>query len=191
LFMKIIQKFTYLTLLSLLFIQCSNEGSYIIEKGKVGMLSRNTEIKDLKSIFEKDSIISLISLVEEEEKESFFNDNDEYEIFSKEGSKLLAIVPVEQKDSTSKLKSIQIFNPIYKTKKGISLLSTVKDIKSNYEIDKVETTLTSATLYIDELNATIAIDKEDLGFSKFSREEVTLDQIPDVSKIKYFTIWFN
>lgn len=189
--MKIIQKFTFLILLSLLFIQCSNESSYIIEKGKVGMLSTNTEIKDLKSIFVKDSIISLISMVEEEDETSFFNDNDEYEIFTKTGNKLLAIVPVGQKDSTSKLKSIQIFNPKYKTKKGISLQSTFKDIKNNYKINKVETTLTSATLYIDELNATIAIDKEDLGFSKFSREEVTLDQIPDVSKIKYFTIWFN
>ena len=69
--------------------------------------------------------------------------------------------------------------------------STFKDINTNYVINKVETTLSSATLYIDELNATIAIDKEDLGISKFSRKEILVEQIPNVSNIKFFTIWFN
>lgn len=189
--MKIAQNIVCLIMMSLLFIQCSNENTYIIEKGKVGNLSTRTKVKDLKSIFPLDSIKRNFSSIEEEEETSFFNDNDEYEIFSKEGGKLLAIIPVEQKDSTSKLKSIQIFNPNYKTKKGIGLSSTFKDVKENYIINKVETTLTSAMLYIDELNATIAIDKEEMGLQKFSREEIALDQIPDVSKIKYFTIWFN
>jgi hypothetical protein len=58
-------------------------------------------------------------------------------------------------------------------------------------VNNVETTLTSATLFIDELNATIAIDKKELGLNSFSRDEITLDQIPDMARIKYFTIWFN
>jgi hypothetical protein len=58
-------------------------------------------------------------------------------------------------------------------------------------VNNVETTLTSATLFIDELNATISIDKKELGISKFSTEEILLNQIPDMAKIKYFTIWFN
>lgn len=191
LFMKIKIKFICLTLLTLLFVQCSNKENYIIENGKVGLLNRSTEIKDLKFLFAKDSICTKISIEKDKDEESFFNDNDEYEVFSKEGEKLLSIVPVKQKDSTSKLKSIQIFTASYKTKNGLNLFSTFKDIKENYIIDKVETTFTSATLYIDELNATIAIDKKDLGMEKFGREEVALDQIPDISKIKYFTIWFN
>jgi hypothetical protein len=73
----------------------------------------------------------------------------------------------------------------------LSLKSIFKDIHKNYTINNVETTLTSATLYVDELNATISFDKEDLGISKFSRAEITVDQIPDNSKIKYLTIWFN
>lgn len=189
--MNKIKIITCLMFLTLLLVQCSNKDIYVIEKGKVGLLNKNTEIKDLKSIFANDSIFSTISLVTEKKEESFFNDNDEYEVFSKEGVKLLSIVPVSQNDSTSKLKSIEILNSNYKTKNGIGLLSTFKDIKENYIIDKVETTFTSATLYIDELNATIAIDKEDLGIGKLNREEVSIDQIPDISKIKYFTIWFN
>lgn len=189
--MKITHCITCLIVLMIFFTSCSVDNSYRIDKGQVGKLNKKTKIRDLKSIFSTDSIKRNLSLIEEEEETSFFNDNDEYEIYSKDGDKLLSIIPVEQKDSTSKLKSIQIFNPIYKTEKGICLLSTFKDVKENYMINKVETTLTSAMLYIDELNATIAIDKEEMGLHKFSREEISLDQIPDVSKIKYFTIWFN
>lgn len=191
---KYILRVFWFVLLILLFIQCSKENTYVIEKGKVGLLNTDTEVKDLKNIFATDSIVSALLSVnsqESDEKESFFDDADEYEIFSSSGEKLLAIIPVEQRDSTSKLKSIQIFNAKYKTTKGLNLMSTFSDIKSNYTINKVETTLTSAMLYIDELNATIAIDKEEIGLPKFSREKVSVDQIPEVSRIKFFTIWFN
>jgi len=183
--MKIIQKIALLLLFFVLFIQCSNENKLSIKKGKVGLLNTETKVKDLDLLFSNDSIVNQFSEL------SIGNGNDEYEIYSKMGEKLLEIVPVKQKDSTSKLKSIQIFDPNYKTDRGISLLSTFGDINSSYNINKVETTLTSATLYIDELNATIAFDKEEIGVSKFSREEISIEQIPDISKIKYFTIWFN
>lgn len=194
--MNIFKKIVVLLIVGFVFIQCSNENKYIIEKGKVGLLTKQTTIKDLKTIFEQDSIVSQFSenilKKNEGEEDSFFgSSSDEYEVYTKDGQKLLEIVPVNQNDSTSKLKSIQIFNSEYKTAKGIGLLSTFKDIKSSYMINKVETTLSSATLYIDELNATIAIDKGDLGINKFSSEEISLDQIPEVSAIKYFTIWFN
>ncbi|MFD1292754.1 hypothetical protein ACFQ5N_02805 [Lutibacter holmesii] len=189
--MNAIKKIIFLLLLSLMLVQCSNKNEYLIKKGNVGLLNTNTTIQDLQFIFANDSIVSHLADINENEEDSFFNANDEYEIFSEDGHKLLSIVPVEQNDSTSTLKSIQLFGVDYSTEKGISLQSTFKDINTNYKINKVETTLNSATLYIDELNATIAIDKEELGISKFSREEISLDQIPDVSKIKYFTIWFN
>ena len=51
--------------------------------------------------------------------------------------------------------------------------------------------MTSATLFIDELDATISIDKKDLGLNIFSREEISIEQIPDNAKIKYLIIWFN
>ena len=82
-------------------------------------------------------------------------------------------------------------DPRFTTEKGINLNSPFKDINLNYRINKVETSLLSATLYIDELNATIALDKADLGVSQFSREEIKIEQIPDMAKIKYFTIWFD
>ena len=189
--MTIIKKISVLIFVSFLFIQCSKESEFVIEKGKVGFLTRETTVQEIESIFKNDSIVTQLSKDNVDDENFMFTEADLYEIYSKGGEKLLEITPVQVNDSISKIKSIQIFSPQYETKNGVSLKSTFKDINGNYAINKVETTLTSATLYIDELNATISIDKEDLGISKFSREEITIDQIPDVSKIKYFTIWFN
>jgi len=190
--MSIFRKIIYVVLVSFLFIQCAKENQYLIEKGKVGYLTKETTILELRTIFKKDSIVSNLALDSASNEDRIFSlDDDEYLIFSDKGEKLLEISPTKKNDSLSKIKSIQIFNRNYKTDKGISLQSTFKDINENYMVNKVETTLTSATLFIDELNATIAIDKKELGLNSFSREEITIDQIPDIAKIKYFTIWFN
>jgi len=189
--MTIIKKITLLLVVLALSIQCSRENEYLIENGKVGLVNKETTVNDLKTIFENDSIVSQLSNGSISQLNGFFGGTDQYDVYSKTGEKLLEIVPEKSNDSTSKIKSIQIFSDKYKTASGLNLKSVFKDIHSNYVIDKVETTLTSATLYIDELNATIAIDKEDLGIKKFSREEITVDRIPDTSKLKYFTIWFN
>ena len=177
---------------SIVFIQCSQKNNFIIEKDKVGPLTNEITISDLSIIFKNDSVVSnLYDSISENSQSVFSNEDDEYIIYSKKGDKLLEIAPEKLNDPTSKIKSVQIFNSNYKTEKGISLKSTFKEINENYRINKVENTLTSATLFIDELNATIAIDKKDLGLNAFSREPIQLEQIPDNAKVKYFTIWFN
>ena len=54
-----------------------------------------------------------------------------------------------------------------------------------------EPELYGATLFIDELNATISIDKQELGLQAFSKQQVSKEQIPDLAKMKSFIIWFN
>jgi hypothetical protein len=185
-------KKSIILLIAIVFIQCTKENQFLIEKGKVGLLNQETTIKQLNTIFYKDSIVSNLALNDTTVTKKIFSiTNNEYIVFAKGGRKMLEIVPTNENDSLSKIKSIQIFDVAYKTDKGISLQSTFKDIHENYMVNKVETTLTSAMLFIDELNATIAIDKKELGLNSFSREEVSIDQIPDFAKIKYFTIWFN
>ncbi|WP_372746597.1 hypothetical protein [Lutibacter sp.] len=191
--MLINKKYLILILVfSIVFIQCSQKNNFIIEKDKVGPLTNEITISDLSIIFKNDSVVSnLYDSISENSQSVFSNEDDEYIIYSKKGDKLLEIAPEKLNDPTSKIKSVQIFNSNYKTEKGISLKSTFKEINENYRINKVENTLTSATLFIDELNATIAIDKKDLGLNAFSREPIQLEQIPDNAKVKYFTIWFN
>jgi len=80
---------------------------------------------------------------------------------------------------------------VNKTETGLNIRSSFAEINLNNNINKIESSLSSATLFIDDLNATIAIDKEELGLKGFSSQKVTLDQIPDLAKMKSFIVWFN
>ncbi len=104
---------------------------------------------------------------------------------------MLTIVPKEQLDSSSSIKSIQVFDDRFITKSGLNIRTTFSDIRANNTIDKIESSFSSATLFIDELNVTIAIDKQELGLKAFSNQKVTLEQIPDLAKMKSFIVWFN
>lgn len=179
----------FLFILSILIASCSNSAKYTIKKGQVGHVNQKTVIFDLKEIFKNDSIVSNLS--EGALGDKYFQDDDEYMVYDKEGNHLLTIVPKEQLDSTSTIKSIQIFDERFKTESGINLRSTFSDINASNNINKIESTFSSATLFIDELNATISIDKEELGLKAFSNQQVRKDQIPDLAKMKSFTIWFN
>jgi hypothetical protein len=175
--------------ITLLFIQCGNSNKFKMSKGKVGTLTTVTTISDLTKIFESDSIVKNLS--EGSLGDNYFQDDDEYLIYEKGGKHLLTIVPKEQLDATSTIKSIQIFDDRYKTVSGITLNSIFEDIHLNNRITKVETSLSSATLFIDDLNVTITLDKEDLGLKNFSTQKVSLEQIPGLAKVKTFVVWFN
>ncbi|WP_339659705.1 hypothetical protein [uncultured Polaribacter sp.] len=174
--------------LSLLITSCSNSGDFNIEKGKVGKISALTTINDLQTIFENDSIVKNLS--EGASGDNYFQDDDEYLIFEKGGTLLLTIIPKEQLDSTSTIKSIEIHDIRYKTKNGISLASNFSEINAN-NVLRPESTLQSVTLFLDELNATITIDKDELGIKDFITQKISLEQIPDLAKIKSFIIWFD
>ena len=172
-----------------LFVQCGKEKKYQITKENVGSITSETTIKDLSTIFEKDSIVKRLS--EGINGSNYRQDEDEYLIFEKGGKHLLTIVPKEQLDETSTLKSIEIFDARYKTETGINVNSNFGEINANSKISKVESSILSATLFIDELNVTFAIDKEELGLKGFSLQKVSLEQIPDLAKTKSFVVWFN
>lgn len=177
-----------IALISIVFIQCSNN-KYDIAKGKVGELTVKTTIQEVDNLFAKDSVVKVLS--EGAKGNNFFQDDDKYLVYEKGGKHLLTIIPKEQLDSTSTIKSIEVFDDRFKTKTGLNINSTFQEINANNKISKVESSFSSATLFIDELNATVAIDKEDLGLKEFSTQKVSIEQIPDLAKIKSLTIWFN
>ena len=173
-------------LVAMLFAQCKKEDNYTIAKGQLGKLTSKTQVNELKEVFAKDSLVSNLG------EGDFANaEYDEYKVFAEGGKHMLTLIPREQHDSTSTIESIQIFDKRYKTIKGLNLNSTFKDIIGNYTVNKVESTFSSAVLFIDELDVTIAIDKKDIGINEFGIQKVRLDQIPDLAKIKYFTLWFD
>ena len=172
--------------LSIILIKCQKEDNFTLAQGQVGKITSTTQVYEIKSLFEKDSLVSNIG-------EGRFADAsyDEYLLYSKSGKHLLTIIPKAQHDSTSTIESIQIFDKRYKTIKGLNVTSTFKDIVGNYTVNKVESTFTTAVLFVDELDVTIAINKKELGINEFGTQKISLAQIPDLAKIKTFTIWFD
>lgn len=178
-----------LVIISLGIVSCTNNNKFMLDKGMVGEITTTTTVSDLDEIFKNDSIVKKLS--EGALGDNYFQDDDTYLIYEKGGKHLLTIVPKEQLDSTSTIKSIEIHDSRYNTKLGINLNSRFSEINSNYAV-RPETTLQSVTLFLDELNATIAIDKEELGLRDFAMSQrVSLEQIPDLAKIKLFIIWFH
>lgn len=177
-----------IAVMSIVFVQCGNS-KFDIAKGKVGALTTKTTVQEIEGIFKQDSIVKILS--EGAKGDNLFQEDDRYLVYEKGGKHLLTITPKEQLDSTSTLKSIEIFDERFKTKSGLNITSTFQEINANNTVNKVESSLSSATLFLDDLNATITIDNEDLGLKEFSTQKVTVEQIPDLAKIKSFTIWFN
>ncbi|MEE9407304.1 MAG: hypothetical protein V3V28_04420 [Polaribacter sp.] len=177
-----------LALFTLVLVSCGNNNKFKIEKGKVGQLTSKTTVLDLDNLFKNDSIVKNLS--EGALGDNYFQDDDEYLVYEKGGKLLLTIMPKEQLDSTSTIKSIEIHDARFKTESGIHFNSTFADINMVNK-PRVESTLSSVILFLDDLNATVAIDKEELGLKNFSAQKVTLEQIPDLAKMKSFVVWFN
>ncbi|TMM31432.1 hypothetical protein FDT66_05560 [Polaribacter aestuariivivens] len=178
-----------LILVSIFFISCGGNDKFKIEKGKVGEITAKTTVNDLDNLFKNDSIVKNLS--EGALGDSYFQDEDEYLIFEKGGKHLLTITPNEQLDSVSTIKSVEIHDARYQTETGLNLNATFSEINTNNNINRIESTISSATLFINDYNITIAIDKEELGLKDFSSQKVSLQQIPDLAKMKSFIVWFN
>ncbi len=182
------KSFLSLAILSLLFSSCKKEQDpFEIGKQHLGLLTDSTQVKDLKLIFASDSLAKFTS------GEAFSGSKNNLEIFEKGGKKLLVLTPRQTLDSTSVIQSIQIIDPRYKTNKGISTLSTFKDISGAYKISKISNLINSVLVTVNELNASFVIDKEELPSNLRFNMDVKLEamHIPDNAKIKYFFLNWN
>ena len=100
-------------------------------------------------------------------------------------------MPKFQNDSIKGLELVKIYSGAYATESGISTSSTFKDIVDNYSINKIEPSFSAAILFIDELNATISLDKQDLNLDEFDMRKINQGQIPDEARIKNISLWFE
>jgi len=172
--------------IAMLMVQCKKENHFLIDKNKIGNLESTTQVYELEALFASDSLV--VRLGEGDFADSSY---DEYLVYSKKGEQLLSIIPKEQHDSTATIDHVQILNTKFKSEKGLGLASTFKDIVDMYSVSKVEDAISVAQISIDELNATVTIDKKELGLNDFSSHKIVVEQIPDMAKIKTLTIWFE
>lgn len=177
--------FLGLLALTLLFINCKKEQSpFEIGKQHIGFLTDSTQVKDLKTIFANDSIVTFIS------GDEFTGSKNNIEIFEKGGEKLLTLTPKQALDSTSVIEGVQIIDKRYTTIKSINTLSTFKDISSAYKISKINNLINSVLINVNELNASFVIDKKELPANiRFDMDlKIEATHIPDNAKLKYFFI---
>jgi len=182
------KSFLTLILISILFVACKKEQDpFEIGKQHIGHLTDSTQVKDLKSIYAADSIAEYAN------NETFTGSKNEIEIFEKGGKKLLVLTPEQAQDSTSVIGNIQIVDPRYKTEKNISSISTFKDIYSAYKISKITNLINSVLITVNEINASFAIDKQELPASLRFDMKLKIEEthIPDNAKVKYFFINWN
>ena len=175
----------FLLFVSIIFISCEKEQDpYLIGSTSIGMLTKDVKINELDSVFAQDSIVRQVS------DGDLYRKNNEIGIYDRKGKKLLLLEPVQAFDSTSTIGFVQVLDPRFKTAKGLSTASTFKDIVENYNISRIENTLSAAVIFIDDLNAYITIDKKQLPaeLRYDTQTRIQASQIPDDAKIKYFMI---
>ena len=180
-----LKKIIALVSVTLLFIQCKEEiNPFLISNDSVGALTRGMTIKEIDSIFAQDSIVKLYAQNEE------LPTQGEVEIYDKNGTKLVSISPVTNNDPDALISNFQFFDPSYKTDKGLNLSSTFKDIKANYKISNIETTISTVVIFLEDNDLFINIDKNELPENFRYNPNLIIDvtNIPDEAKIKYFML---
>lgn len=156
-----------------------------IGKQHIGVLTDSTQVKDLTLVFLNDSIVEFSAKGDE-----FTGQNNDIDIYSTQGERLLSITPRQALDSTSVIESVQILSGKYKTKKNVSILSTFKDINENYKISKIDNLINTIVVSVNEIDASFTIDKKELPANLRFDMSLNIEavQIPDNAKIKYFIV---
>ncbi|MFV8224877.1 hypothetical protein [Christiangramia aquimixticola] len=164
-----------------------NENPFLITSTRVGPLKKEIRINQLDSIFKNDSIVRQTSGPQD------FRSTDEIKIFGEDGKALMTLEPLQEFDSTSTIGYIRILDPRFETKAGLNINSTFKEVMENYTISRIENTINSAVIFLDEINAYITIDKSQLpsNLRYDTDSKIMASQIPDDAKIKYFMIYWN
>jgi hypothetical protein len=180
-------KKTIITLcfVGLIAMSCSKAPNrFAIEKQNVGLLTDSTQIKDLATIFDLDSVVNL------SKGDKFTDRINDIDVFEKGGKLLLTLSPRSVSDSTSTIEGIKVYDDRFKTSEGINTKSTFGDIKAKMKIKKIENTIRNIVIFLENSPVYFTIDKKELPaeFQFDLSKKIETTNIPDTAKIKYFMI---
>ncbi|WP_209404067.1 hypothetical protein [Pseudozobellia sp. WGM2] len=156
--------------------------TFLITKDAIGKLDRISLARDIEVIYANDSIVKDSSIV------NTSNNSKKFKIFETGGKHLLTLTP--SSDSIPTIENIRIEDKRFTTEKGVGLGSTFKDIKDNYSIRKIITSMNNVVILLKDSDAYFTISKEELPSSLRYASSVNIEavQIPDDAKIKYMMI---
>lgn len=166
------------------FLQCAKkEDPFLIQKDKIGALTRDYTLKQIDSVFAKDSIVKRAT------DDAFTGNTDDIEIFEKGGKHLLSLSPNDK----STINIVTIHDSRYQTDKGVNTNSTFKDYRANYKVSKVDRILNNINVEFENQDFYITIDVDQLAGEYQFDYSVTIEEvsIPDTAKIKSLQLdWF-
>ena len=166
----------------------SSPDPFLITKHSVGELNDSTKVKDLKRVFETDSLSQFI------DGDEFTGNTNIIKVFEKGTQKLLLeLSPKEALDSLSTIQNIRILDNRYKTKKGLNKLFDFRRLTANYTISSIQNTLRNLIVSVDEINAYFTIDKKELpeNLRYDMSKKIEVISVPPTAKIKDFFIqWY-
>ena len=174
-----------LSLLTLILSSCNKDADkFLVTNHNIGLLTDSTQVKDLKTIFINDSIISPIA------GDEFSGTLNTIEIYEKGGKHLLSLTPKQALDSTATISTVKIKDARFKTDKGITSNSTFADIKAKYTITNIQNSFKSASIFVKESEAFFLIDKKELPseFQFDMTKKIEEANIPNTTKIKHFIL---
>lgn len=176
-----------LMLSSFLFYNCESEKSddFQISGDQIGKLNKQSLARDIDLIFEKDSV------VQDTVKLNFGSGASKIMIYEKGGTLLLTLTP--NRDSIATFQNVQINDGRYRTETGVTKNSTFKDIKDNYSIKKIITSMNNVVVLLKESDLYFTIDKKELPESLRYNANTKIEevQIPDKAKVKYMMVGWN
>ncbi|TLP82116.1 hypothetical protein [Maribacter sp. ACAM166] len=176
-----------LILSSCLFYNCESvkTNDFQISGDQVGRLSKQSLARDIDLIFEKDSV------VQDTVKLHFGSGASKIMIFEKGGELLLTLTP--NTDSIATIQNVQINDGRFITEKGITKNCTFKDIKENYSIKKIITSLNNVVVLLKDSDLYFTIDKKELpGSLRYNaNSKIEEVQIPDKAKVKYMMVGWD
>lgn len=153
--------------------------NFLISKNQIGLLTKDTHVSQLDSVFVGDSVVN-------KNTSKRFSESNEIVVYDKEGQELLRLQPAKKFDSSSTITNVEIMDTIYKTAKGLGKGSPFKVLKTNYTISRIENILGAAVIFIDELNAYVVIDKKDILEPTQMGAKIKTNQIKNEARIKHF-----
>jgi hypothetical protein len=180
-----IRKIVVLSLLASFLSQCAKQQDpFLISADAVGKLSKDAYVSELDSIFSGDSLVNI-------SKNNKFSISGQayFEVYEKGGKQLLSITPKKIKDSLQRIQNIQIYDERFTTDKGISLKSNFGEIKNNYKIKNVVTTLQNIIITLENSDVYFTISKKELPEDlRYGDQKIEVVQIPDETKVKYMMV---
>lgn len=133
------------------------DDNFLITAEQVGPVHKGMSINDLYDIFPDKQIKKIKT-----KSELTADATDNFYLYSAEGKLLLIASPTHQNDVHSAINRIIIKDKQFETEKGISLISTVGEIKAAYPHYDVLPSADEIILFVPEINGNFEINRQDL-----------------------------